>query len=186
MKDGRLWEQRMIMHLLLDWDLGDLVWTINCVANDLRDFENVIPSLLGSPFPIFAVLSSSGWLSHLHELDINCCSARMSALAPWFSHHVGISLCVVVCCTGSATPCRPCKSSFKNEKFLCMHAGWQSPCLLSPTISVWNYTLSFQAKELLTFSVTPINLGRYPRPSWWIWVPPNKIGPGIFFGLDPE
>lgn len=72
----------MILQLLLDWDLGDLVWTLNCVSNDLRDFENVISSLLGSPFPIFAVLSSSGWLSHLHELDINCCSARMSALAP--------------------------------------------------------------------------------------------------------
>lgn len=72
----------MIMQLLLDWDLGDLVWTLNCVANDLHDFENVISSLLGSPFPIFAVLSSAGWVSHLHELDINCCSACMSALAP--------------------------------------------------------------------------------------------------------
>lgn len=93
-----------------------------------------------------------------------------------FNCHADVTEAAILEMQHDANPASP----LKNEKFLCMQTG-RSPCFLLPIIPIWSYTLIFQAKELLIFSVTPIKLVRCPRTPWWIGLPPNKIGTGTGF-----
>lgn len=112
----------------------DCTWgcTVNYIANGLRDFEKAIPSLFWLLFPILAVLSLTGCLSHMHKalLSPHFCTSTRIQLSYWV-----LSLCAIGSYTGNETPCQPHKSSFENEKFLCMWVG-RALCLPSRTISM--------------------------------------------------
>lgn len=107
-EDCRLWKQRVVMQLLLDWDLGGLDWTLNCVAISLG------VSVSHIYYPFFRRFSlPSTWTKHKLLLSLHFCTSTMTQSSCW-----DLSLCEI-CYTGNATPCQ----SFKNEKFLCMQAG---------------------------------------------------------------